>query len=90
MAQQLYEFEMIKKALIRDLLLRRERVVEMECALEKKREYYNSVIKASSYKQQQQKNMTFFVRCLEQIRKKHNQSIQVLKLYISFLNKMSH
>ncbi|KAG1227418.1 hypothetical protein G6F35_002601 [Rhizopus arrhizus] len=43
MAQQLYEFEMIKKALIRDLLLRRERVVEMECALEKKREYYNSL-----------------------------------------------
>lgn len=96
MAQQLAEFEMTKKALMRDLQLRCEKVVELELSLDETREQYNNVLKVSSNKRQQ-KNMAFLVRDLEhlcnvqkQVRKKHNQSIQVLKLCISLLNKMTH
>ncbi|EIE85769.1 kinesin heavy chain [Rhizopus delemar RA 99-880] len=66
MAQQLAEFEMTKKALMRDLQLRCEKVVELELSLDETREQYNNVLKASSNKRQQ-KNMAFLVRDLEHL-----------------------
>jgi kinesin family protein 5 len=66
MAQQLADFEMMKKALMRDLQGRCEKVVELEMSLDETREQYNNVLKASNNKRQQ-KNMAFLVRDLEHL-----------------------
>lgn len=66
MAQQLADFEMMKKALMRDLQTRCEKVVELEISLDETREQYNNVLKASNNKSQQKK-MAFLERNLEQL-----------------------
>lgn len=66
MANQLAEFEVMKKALMRDLQQRCERVVELEMSLDETREQYNSVVRASNNKAQQKK-MAFLERNLEQL-----------------------
>ncbi|KAI9489113.1 kinesin heavy chain [Zychaea mexicana] len=66
MAQQLADFEVMKKALMRDLQNRCERVVELEMSLDETREHYNNVLKTSNNKAQQKK-MAFLERNLEQL-----------------------
>ncbi|KAI9315986.1 kinesin heavy chain [Dichotomocladium elegans] len=66
MAQQLADFEVMKKALMRDLQSRCERVVELEMSLDETREHYNNVLKTSNNKAQQKK-MAFLERNLEQL-----------------------
>lgn len=66
MAQQLADFEMMKKALMRDLQGRCEKVVELEMSLDETREQYNNVLRASNNKGQQKK-MAFLERNLEQL-----------------------
>jgi kinesin family protein 5 len=66
MAQQLADFEMMKKALMRDLQSRCEKVVELEMSLDETREQYNNVLRASNNKAQQKK-MAFLERNLEQL-----------------------
>lgn len=66
MAQQLADFEVMKKALMRDLQNRCERVVELEMSLDDTREHYNNVLRTSNNKAQQKK-MAFLERNLEQL-----------------------
>ncbi|KAI9312760.1 P-loop containing nucleoside triphosphate hydrolase protein, partial [Dichotomocladium elegans] len=66
MAQQLGDFEVMKKALMRDLQSRCERVVELEISLDETREQYNNVLRATNNKAQQKK-MAFLERNLEQL-----------------------
>jgi kinesin family protein 5 len=66
MAQQVAEFEMMKKALMRDLQGRCEKVVELEMSLDETREQYTNVLRASNNKAQQKK-MAFLERNLEQL-----------------------
>lgn len=66
MANQLAEFEVMKKALMRDLQQRCEKVVDLELSLDETREQYNSVLRASNNKAQQKK-MAFLERNLEQL-----------------------
>lgn len=66
MAQQLADFEVMKKALMRDLQNRCEKVVELEMSLDETREQYNNVLRASNNKAQQKK-MAFLERNLEQL-----------------------
>lgn len=66
MAKELAEFETMKKALMRDLQTRCERVVELEMSLDETREQYNNVLRASNNKAQQKK-MAFLERNLEQL-----------------------
>jgi kinesin family protein 5 len=66
MANQLAEFEVMKKALMRDLQQRCEKVVDLEMSLDETREQYNSVLRASNNKAQQKK-MAFLERNLEQL-----------------------
>lgn len=66
MAQQLADFEVMKKALMRDLQGRCEKVVELEMSLDETREQYNNVLRASNNKSQQKK-MAFLERNLEQL-----------------------
>lgn len=66
MAQQLADFEVMKKALMRDLQNRCEKVVELEISLDETREQYNNVLRASNNKAQQKK-MAFLERNLEQL-----------------------
>ena len=76
MAQQLADFEVMKKALMRDLQNRCEKVVELEISLDETREQYNNVLRASNNKAQQKK-MAFLERNLEQLT---NVQKQVCKL----------
>ncbi|KAF9918717.1 hypothetical protein BX616_006423 [Lobosporangium transversale] len=66
MAQQLADFDVMKKALMRDLQNRCEKVVELEISLDETREQYNNVLRNSNNKAQQQK-MAFLERNLEQL-----------------------
>lgn len=66
MAQQLADFEVMKKALMRDLQNRCEKVVELEISLDETREQYNNALRASNNKAQQKK-MAFLERNLEQL-----------------------
>ncbi|KAI9253013.1 kinesin heavy chain [Sporodiniella umbellata] len=75
MASQLAEFEMTKKALIRDLKGRCAKVVELEGFLEETREQYNRVLNASNNKRQQ-KNMAFLVRDLEHLANVQKQLVE--------------
>ncbi|EIE88029.1 kinesin heavy chain [Rhizopus delemar RA 99-880] len=75
MAQQLADFEMMKKALMRDLQGRCEKVVELEMSLDETREQYNNVLKASNNKRQQ-KNMAFLVRDLEHLANVQKQLVE--------------
>ncbi|CAO3625301.1 unnamed protein product [Cunninghamella echinulata] len=75
MANQLAEFEVMKKALMRDLQQRCERVVELEMSLDETREQYNSVVRASNNKAQQKK-MAFLERNLEQLTNVQKQLVE--------------
>ncbi|RCH81540.1 hypothetical protein CU097_004149, partial [Rhizopus azygosporus] len=75
MAQQLADFEMMKKALMRDLQSRCEKVVELEMSLDETREQYNNVLRASNNKRQQ-KNMAFLVRDLEHLANVQKQLVE--------------
>jgi kinesin family protein 5 len=66
MAKELADFETMKKALMRDLQTRCEKVVELEMSLDETREQYNNVLRASNNKAQQKK-MAFLERNLEQL-----------------------
>ena len=64
--QQITDFDIMKKSLMRDLQNRCERVVELEISLDETREQYNNVLRSSNNRQQQKK-MTFLERNLEQL-----------------------
>lgn len=64
--QQIAEFDVMKKSLMRDLQNRCERVVELEISLDETREQYNNVLKTSNNRAQQKK-MAFLERNLEQL-----------------------
>ncbi|RPA79083.1 kinesin-domain-containing protein [Ascobolus immersus RN42] len=65
-AQQIAEFDVMKKSLMRDLQNRCERVVELELSLDETREQYNNVLRSSNNRAQQKK-MAFLERNLEQL-----------------------
>ncbi|CAO3592123.1 unnamed protein product [Absidia cylindrospora] len=75
MANQLAEFEVMKKALMRDLQQRCEKVVDLEMSLDETREQYNSVLRASNNKAQQKK-MAFLERNLEQLTNVQKQLVE--------------
>ena len=75
MAQQLADFEVMKKALMRDLQSRCEKVVELEMSLDETREQYNNVLRASNNKAQQKK-MAFLERNLEQLTNVQKQLVE--------------
>lgn len=64
--QQIAEFDVMKKSLMRDLQNRCERVVELEISLDDAREQYNNVLRSSNNRAQQKK-MAFLERNLEQL-----------------------
>ena len=64
--QQIADFDMMKKSLMRDLQNRCERVVELEISLDETREQYNNVLRSSNNRAQQKK-MVFLERNLEQL-----------------------
>lgn len=64
--QQINDFDIMKKSLMRDLQNRCERVVELEISLDETREQYNNVLRSSNNRQQQKK-MAFLERNLEQL-----------------------
>ncbi|KAI1327462.1 kinesin-domain-containing protein [Xylariaceae sp. FL0255] len=64
--QQIAEFDVMKKSLMRDLQNRCERVVELEISLDETREQYNNVLRSSNSRAQQKK-MAFLERNLEQL-----------------------
>lgn len=64
--QQISDFDLMKKNLMRDLQNRCERVVELEISLDETREQYNNVLRSSNNRQQQKK-MAFLERNLEQL-----------------------
>ena len=64
--QQIADFDVMKKSLMRDLQNRCERVVELEISLDETREQYNNVLRASNNRAQQKK-MAFLERNLEQL-----------------------
>lgn len=65
-AQQIADFDQMKKSLMRDLQNRCERVVELEISLDEAREQYHNVLRASNSRAQQKK-MAFLERNLEQL-----------------------
>ena len=64
--QQIADFDVMKKSLMRDLQNRCERVVELEISLDEVREQYNNVLRTSNNRAQQKK-MAFLERNLEQL-----------------------
>lgn len=75
MAQQLAEFDTMKKSLMRDLQNRCEKVVELEISLDESREQYNNVVRSSNTKAQQKK-MAFLERNLEQLTNVQKQLVE--------------
>ena len=64
--QQIADFDIMKKSLMRDLQNRCERVVELEISLDETREQYNNVLRTSNNRAQQKK-MALLERNLEQL-----------------------
>lgn len=83
MAQQLADFEVMKKALMRDLQNRCEKVVELEISLDETREQYNNVLRASNNKAQQKK-MSVLERNLEQLTNVQKQASKKKKLHLLY------
>ncbi|KAJ3115489.1 hypothetical protein HDU96_000585 [Phlyctochytrium bullatum] len=75
MAQQLGEFDAMKKKLMRDLQNRCEKVVELEISLDETREQYNNILRNSNSRAQQQK-MAFLERNLEQLTNVQKQLVE--------------
>ncbi|KAI5821176.1 P-loop containing nucleoside triphosphate hydrolase protein [Pyronema omphalodes] len=65
-AQQIADFDQMKKSLMRDLQNRCERVVELEISLDETREQYHNILRSSNSRAQQKK-MAFLERNLEQL-----------------------
>lgn len=78
MAQELADFETMKKVLMRDLQSRCEKVVELEITLEETRIQQSNLLKATSNKAQQKK-MSLLERNLDQLT---NVQKQVSKLLV--------
>ncbi len=64
--QQIADFDIMKKSLMRDLQNRCERVVELEISLDEVREQYNNVLRSSNNRAQQKK-MAFLEHNLEKL-----------------------
>ncbi|KAK9768044.1 hypothetical protein K7432_001631 [Basidiobolus ranarum] len=75
MAQQLADFEVMKKSLMRDLQNRCEKVVELEISLDETREQYNTILRNNNIKAQQKK-MAFLERNLEQLTNVQKQLVE--------------
>ncbi|KAJ3132845.1 hypothetical protein HK100_004901 [Physocladia obscura] len=75
MATQLGEFDTMKKKLMRDLQNRCEKVVELEISLDETRDQYNTILKNSNSRAQQQK-MAFLERNLEQLTNVQKQLVE--------------
>ncbi|KAJ3056456.1 hypothetical protein HK097_006775 [Rhizophlyctis rosea] len=75
MAQQLSEFDAMKKKLMRELQNRCEKVVELEISLDETREQYNNILRNSNSRAQQQK-MAFLERNLEQLTNVQKQLVE--------------
>ncbi|KAK2046498.1 kinesin motor domain-containing protein [Colletotrichum somersetense] len=73
--QQIAEFDIMKKSLMRDLQNRCERVVELEISLDETREQYNNVLRSSNNRAQQKK-MAFLERNLEQLTQVQRQLVE--------------
>ena len=73
--QQIADFDMMKKSLMRDLQNRCERVVELEISLDETREQYNNVLRSSNSRAQQKK-MAFLERNLEQLTQVQRQLVE--------------
>jgi kinesin family protein 5 len=73
--QQMAEFDVMKKSLMRDLQNRCERVVELEISLDETREQYNNVLRSSNSRAQQKK-MAFLERNLEQLTQVQRQLVE--------------
>jgi len=73
--QQLAEFDVMKKSLMRDLQNRCERVVELEISLDETREQYNNVLRSTNNRAQQKK-MAFLERNLEQLTQVQRQLVE--------------
>ncbi|KAI9833756.1 MAG: Kinesin heavy chain [Sarea resinae] len=73
--QQIAEFDVMKKSLMRDLQNRCERVVELEISLDETREQYNTVLRTSNNRAQQKK-MAFLERNLEQLTQVQRQLVE--------------
>ncbi|KAJ9155010.1 Kinesin-like protein [Pleurostoma richardsiae] len=74
-AQQMAEFDVMKKSLMRDLQNRCERVVELEISLDETREQYNNVLRSSNNRAQQKKT-AFLERNLEQLTQVQRQLVE--------------
>ena len=73
--QQIADFDVMKKSLMRDLQNRCERVVELEISLDETREQYNNVLRSSNSRAQQKK-MAFLERNLEQLTQVQRQLVE--------------
>lgn len=73
--QQIAEFDVMKKSLMRDLQNRCERVVELEISLDETREQYNNVLRSSNNRAQQKK-MAFLERNLEHLTQVQRQLVE--------------
>ncbi|OBZ83544.1 Kinesin heavy chain [Choanephora cucurbitarum] len=75
MAQELADFETMKKVLMRDLQSRCEKVVELEITLDETRIQQNNLLKATSNKAQQKK-MVLLERNLDQLTNVQKQLVE--------------
>jgi hypothetical protein len=73
-ATKLAEFDSLKTSLLRDLQNRCEKVIDLEMLLDEAREQYEQLLKSSSNKSLQKKNM-FLERNLEQLTRVHQQLV---------------
>lgn len=73
--QQIADFDVMKKSLMRDLQNRCERVVELEISLDETREQYNNVLRSSNNRAQQKK-MAFLERNLDQLTQVQRQLVE--------------
>ena len=73
--QQIADFDVMKKSLMRDLQNRCERVVELEMSLDETREQYHHVLRSSNNRAQQKK-MAFLERNLEQLTQVQRQLVE--------------
>ena len=73
--QQIADFDVMKKSLMRDLQNRCERVVELEISLDETRQQYNNVLRTSNNRAQQKK-LAFLERNLEQLTQVQRQLVE--------------
>jgi kinesin family protein 5 len=81
MAQELADFDTMKKVLMRDLQARCEKVVELEITLDETRAQQNNLLKATSNKAQQKK-MALLERNLDQLTNVQKQ-VSIVSLFVN-------